>query len=201
MSACVVNACTRRVLARGLCHGHYEWCRRNPGQTPTHRLKTDFTPEEKFWARVDFNGPRAAGLPDRCWIWTGATGGEGRYGLAKFGPTLNGQAHSISYRLLIGGYDMSLDLDHLCKVTLCVNPWHVEPVTHTENLRRGNGWGGVNARKTQCPRGHAYPPSTGPRGQCLGCRELRNMGRRALGNKALMAEIDAWLESQEAVAA
>ena len=35
-------------------------------------------------------------------------------------------------------------LDHLCRVALCVNPAHLELVTRTENIRRqhqANGWG------------------------------------------------------------
>ena len=42
----------------------------------------------------------------------------------------------------------------------CVNPQHLEPVTHLENMRRGIGVGHVWARmqkeKTHCPHGHAY---------------------------------------------
>ena len=191
---CSVLVCERPTLARGLCHGHYEWCRRNPGQTPTHSLATDFTVEERFWSRVDFDGPVAVGLPDRCWIWTGGTGGAGRYGRARFGPTLDGQAHSISYRLLIGGYDLSLDLDHLCKVTLCVNPWHLEPVTHAENVLRGEGCAAKNARKARCVRGHEFTGANTIAQNCGGracraCRELWNEARR-LGFSS-MAEWDA----------
>lgn len=29
------------------------------------------------------------------------------------------------------------ELDHLCRKTWCVNPFHLEPVTHKENIRRG----------------------------------------------------------------
>jgi DNA gyrase/topoisomerase IV subunit A len=30
-----------------------------------------------------------------------------------------------------------MDIDHLCKQKDCVNPDHLEPVPHVENLRRG----------------------------------------------------------------
>ena len=30
-----------------------------------------------------------------------------------------------------------LELDHLCRNKCCVNPQHLEPVTRSENLKRG----------------------------------------------------------------
>jgi hypothetical protein len=40
-------------------------------------------------------------------------------------------------------------------VTHCCNPVHLEPTTHAENVRRGDG-GRVNREKTRCPQGHPY---------------------------------------------
>lgn len=49
--------------------------------------------------------------------------------------------------------------DHLCRVTLCVNPAHLEPVTIAENLRRSKAasiaWEKKKAR-THCKNGHPY---------------------------------------------
>jgi hypothetical protein len=36
-----------------------------------------------------------------------------------------------------GSIPDGLELDHLCRVTSCVNPDHIEPVTSAENTRRG----------------------------------------------------------------
>ncbi len=44
-------------------------------------------------------------------------------------------------------------LDHLCRVTCCVNPDHLEPVTCKVNLNRGIH---RNVGKTHCPRRHEY---------------------------------------------
>lgn len=52
-----------------------------------------------------------------------------------------------------------MPLDHLCRVRCCVNPDHLEPVTHAENIRRGvggRGRGDQQQAKTHCPYGHPY---------------------------------------------
>jgi hypothetical protein len=46
-------------------------------------------------------------------------------------------AHVVFYERHIGPVPSGLQLDHLCRVPLCVNPAHLEPVTGTENVRRG----------------------------------------------------------------
>ena len=52
-----------------------------------------------------------------------------------------------------------LTLDHLCRVRACVNPAHLEPVTLRENtLRSPSAPTAINARKTECLRGHAFTP-------------------------------------------
>lgn len=44
-------------------------------------------------------------------------------------------AHRAAYHRLHG--EVPPELDHLCSQRDCVNPEHLEPVTHTENIRRG----------------------------------------------------------------
>lgn len=90
-----------------------------------------------------------------CWEWTGNKNKKG-YGLA-FDGTKVSSAHIIFYLLIKGDYDRTLDLDHLCRIRNCVNPDHLEPVTHPENVRRGTT-GIVNRSKTHCPKGHEYTP-------------------------------------------
>ena len=60
-------------------------------------------------------------------------------------------AHRAVYELARGPI-AGLQLDHLCKVLLCVRPEHLEPVTQRENLRRIQ-WAYRAQRKT-CPQGH-----------------------------------------------
>ena len=104
---------------------------------------------DRFWPKVDKNGPIWHGTP--CWVWLAATNGDG-YG--AFGNPQRG-AHRFAYELLVGPIPMGLELDHLCRNRLCVNPVHLELVTTQENIRRGQG-GQHQAIKMNCPKGHPY---------------------------------------------
>jgi hypothetical protein len=72
-----------------------------------------------------------------CWLWTGAVApGTGYARIHAYG--MNRNAHKVSYMELVGPVPDGLDLDHLCRVRCCVNPKHLEPVTHQVNCQRGN---------------------------------------------------------------
>lgn len=99
-------------------------------------------PPQRFWPKVDKNGPIPDHSPELgpCWIWLGNVTHDG-YGLFYLGR-IDGQDHNIrphrfAYLTLVGPIADGLELDHLCRTPLCVRPTHCEPVTHTENLRRG----------------------------------------------------------------
>lgn len=98
--------------------------------------------DEVFWSLVDKSGD--------CWIWTGAFAVRTGYGKAG----RRGSAHRVAYELLVGPIPEGQQLDHLCRVRLCVNPDHLEPVTSQENLLRGETHAAKNAAKTHCYRGH-----------------------------------------------
>lgn len=82
---------------------------------------------ERFWEKVE--------KTETCWLWTGGKSGPG-YGVIWANGRL-APAHRVS--LILAGSPPSADLevDHLCRVPLCVRPDHLEPVTHAENMRRG----------------------------------------------------------------
>lgn len=76
-----------------------------------------------------------------CHLWTGATTHHG-YGAFGIGSTKNGSerivgAHRYAYERIKGPILDHLEIDHLCSTPPCVNPAHLEAVTHKENLRRG----------------------------------------------------------------
>ena len=51
-----------------------------------------------------------------------------------------------------------LTLDHLCRNRACVNPAHLEVVSHRENVLRGNTVPAMHAAKTHCVNGHEFTP-------------------------------------------
>ncbi len=62
--------------------------------------------------------------------------GYGQIGCQIDGINYLWLAHRVVYELLIGLIPENMELDHLCRNTWCVNPDHLEPVTHSENIRR-----------------------------------------------------------------
>jgi hypothetical protein len=91
-----------------------------------------------------------------CWLWTGRINNKGYAGASlKASGSNTTYAHRIAYLMLIGAVPSGLELDHKCRTTVCVNPDHLEPVSHAENLRRGRS-AQQNRHITHCPRGHAY---------------------------------------------
>lgn len=66
-------------------------------------------------------------------------------------------AHRFSYEFHIGPIPDGLEIDHLCRVRHCVNPWHLEPVTTAENIRRMVAHREpYQHRRDACPNGHPY---------------------------------------------
>lgn len=108
--------------------------------------------EDRFFSKVEPTG--------FCWYWVGAHClGYGRFRAlnpATGQATHQVLAHRWSYEYLVGPIPEGLEIDHLCRNPLCVNPDHLEPVTRKENNLRSYNVGGVNARKTHCPQGHEY---------------------------------------------
>lgn len=113
---------------------------------------------DRFWPKVDKNGPVPIARPDLgpCWLWISWRDADG-YGQFRADGRVRG-AHVVSYELAHGPIQPGLEPDHLCRVRHCVNDGHLEPVTHLENMRRGNfsGNGARQRSKTHCPLGHSY---------------------------------------------
>lgn len=113
--------------------------------------------EERFWAKVDFNGPISAHRPDLgpCWIWLAMLD---KHGYGRFYPTRERYvpAHRFAYEQIINPIHDGLEPDHLCRTHACVNPWHQEPVTHRENTLRGTSPPAKQYRATHCIRGHPF---------------------------------------------
>lgn len=73
-------------------------------------------------------------LETGCRIWQGSKVGAG-YGVVSTGNR-RVYVHRLAYELANGPIPEGLEIDHLCAVKDCVNPEHLEAVTHAENMRR-----------------------------------------------------------------
>ena len=95
-----------------------------------------------------------------CWIWTGAksrTEYGALYGVFSIGNHRTSAAHRVAYAMFYRIVPPPGEpLDHLCRVPTCVNPWHLEQVTHQENAIRGQLARSVGVAKIHCPAGHPY---------------------------------------------
>jgi hypothetical protein len=135
-----------------------------------HAVASMPTLEDRFWTRVDRN-------TGGCWAWLGPKNPTSGYGTVKASGKST-YAHRVAYTLTHGPIPDGLVIDHLCRNPVCVNPDHLEVVTHRENVLRGIGPAARNARKTHCKHGHPFDEGntyTDKRGQrhCRSCARGR----------------------------
>lgn len=128
---------------------------------------------------------------NECWLWTGNLSSQG-YGRAPSGQ--RGKhlfAHRVMYEAHVGRIPQGMELDHLCRVRACVNPDHLEPVTHAENVRRGQS-GQKWREKTHCPSGHPYDEANTKwyqgRRYCRACRLIDSRRYKAAKRAATTRE-------------
>ena len=144
--------------------------------------------------RVRFD--RATG----CLLWTGLCSRDGYARMRLRGRDV--RVHRLVWSLLAGPIPDDLEVDHLCGHPACIAPWHLEPVTHAENVRRSHAsQAGLPADFDGCPNGHAYTPENTRRRhghgvrQCRACERQR--GARYRAARATTTETAATTEEAE----
>jgi hypothetical protein len=130
----------------------------------------NLTAEDRFWANVDRSG--------ECWLWTGYVKPNG---YASFYPgggrhVSKIYAHRFSYELANSNIPIGAEIDHLCNVRRCVNPAHLEAVSHRENVDR------AVARRDRFGCGHEKSTKNsyrkGTYSTCRECALQRSRSRR-----------------------
>lgn len=138
---------------------------------------------------------------DGCWHWSGkrSRDGYGRFSIA----TKWALAHRVAYQMFIGPIAEGSEIDHLCHNAdatcaggtecphrICVNPAHLEAVTHKTNMHRTK-YIGAKVRQTHCKHGHEYTEANTGRDsrgnrRCRACDRAAKAARQA-ARKAVRA--------------
>lgn len=115
-----------------------------------------------------------------CWEFQGRQYPSG-YGAARHKGKKT-YVHRLAYRLWVGSIPEGWTVDHLCANRLCMNPCHLEAVTHSENARRMQARRSAD-RQRMCARGlHVLAESryrtAGSKGRCRFCANEYQNNRR-----------------------
>jgi hypothetical protein len=141
---------------------------------------------ERLFSKINRTDSPDSGL-DGCWEWTAARDPRGYGRVHVTGKRGMALAHRVVYEFLRGPIPSGLELDHLCRRPCCVNPDHLEPVSHRVNSLRSSSPQAENARKTECKHGHPLDGvMKNGRRYCKTCSRLRVARYNAAKKAALM---------------
>lgn len=186
---CTEPGCDLIAHARLLCRNHYARALAANVLPPLVMKAREQGDEERFFSRI-------AESEGGCWQWIAGLSDTG-YGSFTARESSASNAHRWAFEFFFGEIPKGLVLDHLCRNRACVNPWHLDVVTHRVNIARGEAADGTRRRAaalTHCPHGHekseantyrSYNPKYN-RWECV-CRPCRNarLRRNAAQKKAV----------------
>ncbi|MFK0296402.1 HNH endonuclease signature motif containing protein [Streptomyces sp. NPDC090442] len=148
----------------------------------------------RFTNKVTPTGPWSLRrhCPGPCHLWTGATNNKGYGAFWANGRTT--KAHRYAYEQHIGPIPTGLEIDHRCNRRECVNPAHLEAVTHRINILRSSNHVARRAAVTHCPAGHPYDQANtyrAPNGsrKCRTCKRNQQRAARAAKREAPLATV------------
>lgn len=93
-----------------------------------------------------------------CWLWTRGKDKDG-YASIYIKPKMR-KGHRLSYETYKGEIPGGLEIDHTCRNRACINPDHLEAVTHQENMKRGAESDRTYKLKDMCKAGHKLTEGT-----------------------------------------
>jgi hypothetical protein len=117
--------------------------------------------EDRFWSKVNKDGPIHPLLGTACWVWTRARTG---FGYGKIGRGLRERrtidAHRLSWEIHHGPVPPGLHVLHKCDNPPCVRPEHLFTGTRSDNMSDAESKGRLKhpgqSMKTHCLRGHPF---------------------------------------------
>ncbi|WP_275463353.1 HNH endonuclease signature motif containing protein [Streptomyces noursei] len=153
------------------------------------------TPTERFTAKVTTSGPWSLRrhCPGSCHLWTGATNERGYGAVWINGRTV--KAHRYAYEQANGPIPAGLEIDHRCRRRECVNPDHLDAVTHRVNILRSTNHVARRAAVTHCPAGHPYDQANTIRAKngtrkCRACKNASARAARARAREGRLAVVE-----------
>lgn len=130
---CAYHGCGRPAVAKGLCQCHRVQQKRDlplstlrPDRPPVPKKAPKKKPSraELFWSKVT--------KTESCWLWNGSTTKNG-YGQFGIGWPKSIGSHRWAYEDAYGPIPKGMQIDHICRVRLCVNPTHLRLATNKQN--------------------------------------------------------------------